>query len=284
VARRQGGAGRRGCRPWPRARRHRRLGQGGEPRALGRLELGQPRALGRVELGQRRDPDRLERRAVEDPLELGETGPELVALLVDLLAEGIEVATQRVARVDEVFELGLGGLPGALGAPPGLGLDLRPHPGGLFPSLAQEPRRLVLRFLDRGVGRALGQHQCAPQRVVGLAHLGSGRTPLCLSQLALHVAQPTLRALGPGHGIAQAIVEQRHTLGDPLEEVVDVSGVVAAPPGLTELDSVKRLWSQFHDKRVARFNTTPLNSPQQAVASAEHPQQDRTKHEHHDRG
>jgi hypothetical protein len=68
-------------------------------------------------------------------------------------------------------------------------------------------------------------------------------------ELPLHVGQPALGGLGAVVGLAQAILQLTDTDRNPLEEVVDVPGVVPTPPSLAELDVVERLGSQFHDRR-----------------------------------
>jgi hypothetical protein len=69
---------------------------------------------------------------------------------------------------------------------------------------------------------------------------------LDLLELPLRIEQPGLGGLGPGADLTQALVQVPDACGHPLQEVVDVAGVLAAAPSLPELDSVKRLRGQFH--------------------------------------
>ena len=148
--------------------------------------------------------------------------------------------------------------PCRVGAAAGLGLGLGAGARGLFPGLAEHPVGLLLRLLDGGVGRALGQHQGAAQRLVGLGHLGyRGRWAAPgLVELALGLDQAGLGGVGASLRLTHALVELAHAPGDALDEVVDVAGVVAAPPCLTELDGVERLRSQFH-ARESNENSAP---------------------------
>ena len=201
-------------------------------------------------VGQRDAPRRLQQRGVvEHALELDDAAADAIALLAHHVVERLDVGLQGVAGLEQLLDLGLGRQAGALGAQAGLRLDLGPDLRRLLAGLAQQAGRLVLRLLDGGVGRALGQHERAAQRVVGLGDVVGRRPTLGLVELPMGVGRPALGALGPHHRIAHAVMQGLHAAGDPLQEVVDVSRVVPAAPRLTELDSVKRLRSQVHDQR-----------------------------------
>ena len=86
---------------------------------------------------------------------------------------------------------------------------------------------------------------------------GGGLRPAAeLVDLVLHVEQPGLGRVGARLGLAGPIVQVAHAPGDTLDEVVDVTRVVAAPTCLTELDGVERLRSQFHAQE-SNENSTP---------------------------
>jgi hypothetical protein len=196
---------------------------------------------------------------VEQPLQVLDAAPDAVALLVDVALEHVDVVEQGLAGLEQVVDLGLRVAHG-LGLGGGAGLRRR------LARLAQQAGRLVLGFVDRGVGRALRQHERASQRLVGVAAptaaaddgFGDGRSrtpPLQVVDLTLHVGQPALGRLGAVVGLAEAVLQLPDSHGNALEEVVDVPRVVPTPSSFPELDVMECLGSQFHDRESSETAT-----------------------------
>src|SRR5690606_35727927 len=198
---------------------------------------------------------------VEELLQRGDAGAELLALLVDAARQHLQVVAEPVAVGEQLLDLALGPEPGRLRAPPGLGLGLGPGAGGPLARLGERAVGLLLRLLDRGVRSALREHEGAPQRLVGLHDLGGrGRPAAELLELTLQLGEAGVRRLGPGLGLTNPLVELTDAHGDALDEVVDVARVVAATPRLSELGGVEHLRSQFHG-RESNENSTQARRP-----------------------
>ncbi len=93
----------------------------------------------------------------------------------------------------------------------------------------EQSRGAGLGLAHGGVRGALGEHQRASQRLVGIARLAGA---------LLGFLRPNLRVL-------QLLVELLHSARDLLEEGIDLVGVVTPEP-LAELDVVEHLRGEFH--------------------------------------
>ena len=117
-----------------------------------------------------------------------------------------------------------------------LGNELR-----LLVGIGDDTRRLLACFLESHVGRALGQHERAAHGFVALADLAF---------VLLGTDRPLVR-------LTQAFLEDVEANRDPLEEFVDVVGVVA-PELLSELDLAQRLGRDVHEAGwYSRLATPP---------------------------
>ena len=156
-------------------------------------------------------------------------------VLLDPLGERVHLLLEMLAGRLQLAQLRLGLHQGVVLGPLGPLLGVGQQTLGLLLGAGQDPSRLLAGLLDRQVGGALGQHQRPAQGVVGAARLGR-------------------RLLGPLRaleGLAQAVLEHLHAGGHPLEELVDILGVIAAHL-LAELDLPQRLGRDVHAAIVVR--------------------------------
>ena len=111
---------------------------------------------------------------------------------------------------------------------------------GMALGVGDRRRRLPLGFGEQsgsaglglahgGVRGALGEHERAPQRLVGIPRL----------------AGALLGFLCPSVGVLELLVELLHSARDLLEEGIHLVGVVTPEP-LAELDVVEHLGGEFH--------------------------------------
>lgn len=95
---------------------------------------------------------------------------------------------------------------------PQLGLGLCADACRLVPRRLHDPGGFLLGLPHAEVGRLLSKHQGSFDRLLAVGRLSGG----------------SLRPIGPGQGLVEPGLEGGDALGHPLEELVDVTGVVAA--------------------------------------------------------
>ena len=172
------------------------------------------------------------------------------------------VGAQRVARLFEGDDLLDEPLASVVGRLAGFGLRVDHELARLLLRFGVQPLHLILRALqralgvffglfDRGVGRALREHERAPDRVglVGLPvdRCGPARSGGLFARSASSAARrsaTTARCSTSLHARLQLLDGD----GDPFEEVVDLVGVVA-PHLLVEFDLVDHLRRDVHEGR-----------------------------------
>ena len=185
--------------------------------------------LGHLDLaGRRHRPVGLQ-VAVDALDERVQRGADPLPLVGEVPADGVDVALERRAGGLEAAHVLAQARLALLGDAPGLRLGVAHHGGGLMLGVGHQLLGALLGVGDGSVRGALGEHERAAQRLVGVAAL---TRPL----LGTH------RALG---GLADAVLEVLEPRRDPLEEVVDLFRVVS-PPALLELDLAQPLGCQLH--------------------------------------
>ena len=172
-----------------------------------------------------------------------------------MVLEEVDVVAQQVSGRLELLELRQDPRAGLVLRPSRLLLGFRVRPAGGVVGLGQQAGGLLLRggervgrpllrVADRGVGRSLGEHEGALQRLVGIE--GPSRALVLLLGPALGLEGPLLGGGHPLAGLSHLGILAVDRDSQSLEELVDVLRVVAPTLGLAELDVVQHLCSHVH--------------------------------------
>ena len=172
-----------------------------------------------------------------------------------MVLEEVDVVAEEVAGRLELLELGEHARASLVLGATRLVLGLGIGTAGGVVGLGEQARRFVLRggegvgrtllgLADRGVGGALGEHEGALQRLVGV--VGPPGPVVALVGAALCLERPLLGGGHPLPGLPHLGVLPVDRDGQSLQELVDVLRVVAPALGLAELDVVQHLRSHVH--------------------------------------